>query len=427
MANLYYHRMIEGFPERLYSSVSYAAGYSKRAFVLTTPERDDHVLIDPTDGMDLTFPDLTLLNEQGIGPRPENVHAVRFDHRQDWSDNCRENRKMLELLGEHSFENIFPFTGKATVVHRLADELGVPVRTSSQDITYWAEDKKTLLKLSHLSRVPRGFQVMNNQEIVDSWRALDQSGDDRRRAVIKAAQSASGTVSTIVENEEHLQKFISEFDFAELDGGVVEEWFDSDSRSPSINYFIYPDGTPKVLFISNQIFEDESIVYGREGTRIYRGNSFPTDFDETIQQKIRDLTIPLAEALYRGGYWGPVGFDTIVVDGTEVFITEINPRITGPHFGWRPAKNIGLPCFSLQNEKIRKDIHFSVLREALEEILYYRGAVEGYVIFNFFPGKFIGLVLSSHPKRLEELRSRVDELLKPLRREKNGGEGNEFE
>ena len=95
MPNLYYHRMLEGFPEQLYESVSFAGGYSKRAFSLTKPEWNDHVLIDPCDGMDLSFPDLALLNEQGLGPKPENVHVVNFDHKKNWQTNVKNNNVQI--------------------------------------------------------------------------------------------------------------------------------------------------------------------------------------------------------------------------------------------------------------------------------------------------------------------------------------------
>ena len=47
--------------------------------------------------------------------------------------------------------------------------------------------------------------------------------------------------------------FLDEFNLQDLDGGVIEEWYDSDPRSPSINYFIYPDGKYKILFISDKV------------------------------------------------------------------------------------------------------------------------------------------------------------------------------
>jgi hypothetical protein len=419
MANLYYHRMMEGFPDRLYSSVSYAAGYSKRAFVLTTLEQDDHVIVDPTEGMDLSFPDLTLLNEQGLGPRPENVHTGRFDHYLHWSENLERNRELIEKLESVSFDYLFPFTGKSRICHALAERLGIPVRTSDSRTSYWAEDKKTLLEMEHLSRVPAGCRVNDNTEIARCFSDLQNNPGFPGKMVLKAAQSASGTVSAIIETEAQLLDFIKEFDFSQLDGGVLEEWHESDMRSPSINYFIYPDGRSKILFISNQIFEDSEIVHGKEGTRIYRGNAYPTDFDRSMREKIVKNTRPLVDELFKRGYWGPVGFDTIVVNGSDNYVTEINPRITGPHFGWRPMKNLGLSSFTLQNEKINPDEPFGKLRKTLEDILYYKGKSGGYVIFNFFPGKFIGLSLGSSPEEAAEIREKSTRLIKKLNGRKN--------
>ncbi len=415
MPNLYYHRMLEGFPQELYRSVSYAAGYSKRSFVLTTPDADDQVLIDPSEGMDLSFPELPLLNQQGLGPRPENVHVVDFDHAATWEQNRSRNRGLIERLGQKKFGWMHPFTGKSTVVHNLARELELEVRTAAPETTLWAEDKKTLLDLAHLAAVPPGFKVTDNADLLERWRQLRSRASFPGKAVIKAAQAASGITSTLIQNEEHLRCFTQAFDLAQLDGGVIEEWHASDGRSPSVNYFIYPDGRSKVLFISDQIFEDVETPFGQEGTRIYRGNRFPSTFSEEIQQQITRCTQPLVEALYARGYWGPVGFDTIIIDGAEVMVTEINPRITGPHFGWRPMKQLGLSCFSLQNEAVVKSTSFSTLQRALEPALYSPGASEGYVVHNFFPGKFIGVSMAREAAKMEQVKERVTELLRPLR------------
>lgn len=415
MAVLYYHRMVEGFPESLYRSVSHAAGYSKRSFVLTTPDRNDCVLIDPSRGMDLSFPELALLNRQGLGPRPENVFIAHFDHQRSWQENVAHNRQVLRRLQNSDIDILYPFTGKSTIVHLLADHLGVPVRTSSRESAYWCEDKKTLLAFRDLAPIPFGYEVLTNKELVAKWRTLSRSGSYPGTAVIKASQTASGVVSSIIKDEEHLRMFMGTFDLEELDGGVLMEWYDSDRRSPSINYFIYPDGTFKVLFVSDQIFEDSTPAYGHEGTRIHRGNRFPSTFTGDIQQRIIRCTRPLVEALCAHGYWGPVGFDTIVAHDDEIFITEINPRITGPHFGWRPMKNLGLPCFCLQNEKIAESIDFGRLKDILSGVLYAPGQEAGYILFNFFPGKFIGLIVSSDEQAADELRSRVAEILSPVR------------
>ncbi|MFC1707668.1 ATP-grasp domain-containing protein [Planctomycetota bacterium] len=415
MANLYYHRILEGFAESLYTAVSYAAGYSKRSFVCTKAANGDHVLVDPTEGMELSFPELGLLNEQGLGPRPEHVHVPRFDHAREWAWNLRENAELIDQLREQQFAWLLPFTGKSEIVHNLAGELGIPVRSSEQSSAYWAENKQTLVELADLTRIPAGSRVGDKEELIESWKRLAAKLGGPRKAVFKAAQSASGTSSTIIETEQHLHAFMSVFDIGELSGGVIEEWLDSDPRSPSINYFLYPNGEHKVLFISNQLFEDHDIVCGEEGTRIHRGNEGPSDFSQKIHDDIVECTKPLLRALHGNGYWGPVGFDTIVCDGGEVLVTEINPRVTGAHYGWRPMKNLGFSCFSVQNEKVRSDTPFEALREALEDTLYYPGRPGGYVLFNFFPGKFAGVVVGSEPDQVGALRSRVEELLRPLR------------
>jgi hypothetical protein len=71
----------------------------------------------------------------------------------------------------------------------------------------------------------------------------------------------------------------------------------------------------------------------------------------------------------------------------------------------------------VENEKINPPEPFHRPREILEDILYYRGKSGGYVIFNFFPGKFIGLSPGSSPEEVTEIREKSARLIKKL----NGG------
>lgn len=421
MAKLIYMTIMEGFPPQLYTAVSYAPGYSKRSLSLTTPDRGDVILIDRYDGVVWPPPELAVLNSLGLGPAEDNVFLVNFNHRISWPDNKRENKRIIAELKKREFGEMSVFTGKSTISHLLARELGIPLMTADAETTAWAESKQTFRLLNdkyHFS--PRGFICHDNEEIRTSWQKLQSLSGFCGLAAVKASQAASGVVSSIVSGREELERFLGQIDFVKLDGAVVEEWPESDPRSPSINYNVSSSGEAQEAFITDQIFEDDDkIVYGEEGTRIHRGNRYPSTFDAAVLDEIRTKTRIYLNEIISRGYWGPVGFDTIVLPdkpvGECVLVTEINPRMTGPRFAYAPMSFLGCGAFRLRNEdKISKILTAEDIAKRLSPALFNRDAREGFVFFNFFPGKFAGLTLAPDSKKLEEVVKRVDKLLPGL-------------
>jgi hypothetical protein len=414
MAKLIYARIIEGFPQQLYQSISYAPGYSKRGLVLTTPETDDVVLIDAYDKMNLSEPtELAVLNSLGIGPKPENVRIVDFSPFKSWKENAYKNKNTIDWLKKKEFESFVVFTGKSQCVHHLSKELNISLMSSNLETSIWAEAKQTFQFFNKKHQLgPEGYTCKNNGEIIEAWSHLSSKKGFTGLGVVKASQSASGVVSSIVSTKQELEGFLKEFDFSKLDGGVLEEWVSSDPSSPSINYDVFSTGKVKEAFISNQIFEDSAIRYGKEGTRIYRGNRYPTTFSESIQKEIREKSRVYLDELISNGYWGPVGFDTIVIPnnpkGSQVMVTEINPRLTGPRFAHEPMKLLGAKgAFCVNNEKVCKKYSPEDIVKQLKPIMFSPKTKSGFLFFNFFPGKFTGIILA---KSEDELDSKVEEI-----------------
>ena len=414
MAKLYYHR-IENF-NRL-DSIKGVEGYAKRA--LTMASEDDVVLLDWYEDIIFPPPEIGLLNKCGFGCKPENVFVVDFDHRKTWRENYLKNRTVIEHLREMNLEKLLPFTGKASIVHLLAEELGIPVESCPMELARWGEDTATLLEIADESIRPRGYVCKNNEELWENWKRLKNLPGFIGKAVIKDRHSASGLGSSVVRSDEDVQNFLGSIgDFGETGGATIEEWYDNDIRSPSINYFIRKDGEIKELFISDQIFEDIEPEFGREGTRIHAGNYCPSTFPEEVQEKIRQITFPLAEKMKENGYWGPVGFDCIVVNGSKVLVAEINSRVTGPHYSFRPAKKYGFRYFRQRNEEnLREDIDIEQVENALADFLFKPGKNAGYLVFNFYPGKkFTGAVIAQTPELLKDFCEEIDPVLEKLKK-----------
>jgi hypothetical protein len=354
-----------------------------------------------------------------LGPKPEDVRSLFISRKDPHGFNKKKNHRLLAWLKSRSFTKMDVFTGKSKMISRLSRELSVPSSCAGPKPAYWAENKHTLRELadslSGKVLVPPGKNLHSVEELKAALDFLQYGKDASHAFVIKTTQGASGLLSTLVKNKTHLRRFVKSADQNFLKNTVFEKWIESDRPSPSINFYLHRTGRAQHLFISDQMFESHQPDFGEEGTRIHRGNRYPTCFGTVIQNRILENAKPLLKALFKGGYWGPVGFDAIVTRRGQVYITEINPRVTGPHYGFRPMKLLQKKCFYMQNEKIDARISFGQLEERLRDVLFSPSRKDGLIIFNFFPGKFIGLIVADQKKRMEKLIDEVSARLESIR------------
>lgn len=411
MSKIFYHRLAEGFYGL--NRIPGIAGYSKRALILAG--QDDAVIVDWYAGMQWPPPELKLLNEQGIGPKPENVLAAKFENNLTWEANAARNKELVDRLKRFDADALLPFTGMAEICQKLAVELKIPIRSAPRKTCIWANSKVTFQEIGNeLKVIPRGIGCKTKAEILEAWDELSSKPDFTGKAVVKAAQGASGMGSCMVDSKLGLERFLKNQDLEEWGGATLQEWIDSDIRSPSINYYLRPDGI-KEFFMTDQIFESEARP-GVEGTRVHRGNQFPTAFSPKVKSAIRKIANPFAKKFVEGGYFGPVGFDAIVTKEEKVYLVECNARVTGPHYGWRPMEKFEAKAFRLQNESFSRSISMEKLKEELGKLLFSPARAEGYIIFNKFPKKFTGVVLADSPEERDELAYRVDRRFERLRR-----------
>ena len=109
-----------------------------------------------------------------------------------WKQNVKNNSALIKRLKNIHFDNLFPFTGKSSIVQKLGNELGLNIRSAPLDKAYWAEDKKSLIDLAHLSNVPFAYKCNNNEELFSHYEKLASRKGYPGKAVIKASQAASG-------------------------------------------------------------------------------------------------------------------------------------------------------------------------------------------------------------------------------------------
>lgn len=403
--DVYYHR-IEGFQGL--DTIKGIEGYCKRAAALC--HREDILLLDFYEGIEVPIPELSLLHKAGFGPKAENIFAVNFDHQISWEENVRKNQSTLHQVKKQNPQRLMPFSAKSSITQNLAKHWQTEFSWSSPELAFWGENKATLLELGEkLGHVPKGYSCSSETDFYHAWEKLKQKEDFTGEAVVKAFQSASGLLSAVVQTPEDLKQFLTTSGLGES-GGVLEEWHRAQS-SPSINYWI-ENNSYRELFISDQLFQEVPVQYGREGTCIHAGNVSPSTETETTQEEIRNIGKKFVQAFINKGYHGPIGFDTIVTKKGEVFFVEANPRTTGPHYGFFPAqKKQKKPAFRLRNEEIQSNITVQKLEEILGSLFLEEGKNEGYFLFNLYPGKFTGVLVGKNRTQIDEMEKELSERL----------------
>lgn len=431
MKRLFYHSLRRAFPEGIFRLVKGAASYSQRALVFTTPERDDVVFVEiaPEHEMLWPLPARDILEEQGLGPKRENLLRVDFHPQRSLKENLKNplNRKAIEFLQNREIDCISPFTGKNSSVCEIADFLNLRIECATSknkdpkdNPAYHAEDSLTLIELGG-EDTPFGFAFSSIDEAKEKFNVLKKSKHFTGKALMKVSrQTASGVLSTIIEHVDQIEKYFSHhpdhIHDLNRDGGTIVTWYDDVVCSPSINMTVEKNGDITVDFISMQIFEDNHIEPGVDGTKIHRGNFYPADISRGQQDTIQEKAILLAKKIYEKiGYWGKIGMDTIILSDGRILITEVNPRVTGARYGFHPMMNtIGDGSFYLRNEFFDKRISYPQLFSFLKkkQILYTPDRGYGLVIFNTYPGKFTGLSLAPDPEKAKWVSKYIDDLLR---------------
>lgn len=405
---IYYHR-IEGFHGL--DTIKGIERYGKRAAALCNSE--DILLLDNYPNIKLPIEEISLLNDAGLGPKPENIFAVDFTSNKSWEENLANNNEVLSKILAMKPDTLMPFTGKSPIIHHLVKYFNVTYPFSNQEMSYWGENKATLIELGKkFSHIPDGFFCKNKDDFSKAWKQLAKKDNFTGKAVVKPLQGASGLLSSVIETEEMMIDFIEQYKLSDLGGGILQEWF-TFTLSPSINYWVHENKIEE-LFISDQIFEDIPLSYGKVGTCIHRGNVSPSNLSKDLLQKLRDNVKPVVQYFHDKGYRGPIGFDTILTNDNKILIIEANPRVTGPHYGYFAAKNKNLEAFRLSNETIKKGTTPEALRNHLGDLFLTKDKNKGYFIYNFSDGKFTGVAVGKSRAEIDQVYVDVQKKLQDL-------------
>lgn len=223
---------------------------------------------------------------------------------------------------------------------RLATELGIPLLGNPPDVDHLGSKSgsREVFRAAGID-LPAGFEHLHTMaEVAASLAELKRRYPHLHSGVVKLEEGFSGEGNALYRYEhgedeaailaalpDHLkceapaetfESFSARF---EVMGGIVEEFIDGVSASPSGQGYIGPPGTLLALSTHDQ-------VLGGVSGQVFEGSTFPAA--QRYRQRVQDDTMRVGEVLQRLGARGRFAVD-FVEAGDRLCAIEINLRQGG--------------------------------------------------------------------------------------------------
>ena len=226
------------------------------------------------------------------------------------------------------------------IERKLAVELGIPLLGNPPDLDHLGSKSGSRETFREAGiDLPAGFERLRSMdEVVDALAALKRDHPAVHTGVVKLEEGFSGEGNALYRYEhgedeaairaalpQHLkfqapaetyESFSSRF--AHM-GGIVEEFVDGVTASPSGQGYIGPMGTLRALSTHDQL------LGGADG-QVFEGSTFPAA--ERYRRRVQDDMMRVGEVLQARGARGRFAVD-FVEAGDRLCAIEINPRKGG--------------------------------------------------------------------------------------------------
>lgn len=257
-----------------------------------------------------------LISKNSVSPKISSCHPIVLKKDlEEWIDNNISFYDFcLPIAPEEDFI-LFKLT-------RLIEKNGVQVLGSSSDAVCTCSDKY-LTYQALKSKVP----VIPTIKVL--WDEIDNYANKiSSKHVVKPADGVSCSAVQVVDSPESFIKAAEQVKNAtKLPYFLLQDWVNGDSVSVSL-LTNGKKAIPLSLNKQNNIQKDGIIGYN--------GGKVP--FNHTKEKKAKDIAKKAVESL--NGLKGYVGVDMIL--GDEVYLVEINSRITTPYVALRQMLNFNL-------------------------------------------------------------------------------------
>ena len=223
---------------------------------------------------------------------------------------------------------------------KLAVELNLPLLGNPPDLDYLGtkSGSREVFREAGID-LPAGFERLHSMDdVVGALAALKRERPHLHTGVVKLEEGFSGEGNALysyahgVDEQdiaaalpdrlrmqgpaETYESFAARF---EVMGGIVEEYVDGVSASPSGQGYIGPEGTLRALSTHDQ-------VLGGDGGQVFEGSTFPADLRYRL--RVQDAMMRVGEVLQAKGARGRFAVD-FVEAGERLSAIEINLRKGG--------------------------------------------------------------------------------------------------
>jgi len=164
---------------------------------------------------------------------------------------------------------------------------------------------------------------------------------------------------------------------------VFESWISNVVASPSVQVEIFPTGEYEIVSMHDQLLE------GKE--QWYVGCAYPPSSINNVQsERLKGDVKIIVEQLFKEGYYGFLGLDTVINRDGDIYWVEANARKTGTFYPKTIAerlnreslRNVYYVATDLINSAL-KGAKFKNIRLILDDLLYpIKGEKRGIFLYN---------------------------------------------
>ena len=255
---------------------------------------------------------------------PSELPHAEFESIEDINNYLLEHKEVVDYIGARATEDV---KGKAIYLmfdqktEALSEELHLDVCFPSAALRSSLDNKIETVRIGNRAGVP---SVPNLLEKVESYVHLcELCVDLGSDLVLQTAFGDSGHTTYFVSNEQQYNKYAAEIECGE----EIKIMKRINCRGSAIEACTTQKGTVVGPLMTELVGFKELTPYkgGWCGNEIYAGA-----FTDEIRAKAREYTFAFGEALRAEGYRGYFELDFLIdTDNGEVYLGELNPRVTG--------------------------------------------------------------------------------------------------
>ncbi len=252
---------------------------------------------------------------------PSETPHREFESIEDINNYMLEHKEVIDYINKRGPGGKALFLMFDETTEKLAKELGLDVWFPPAALRNRVDNKVETVRIGNRAGVPSVPNVLSKVESYEHLRSVsDELGE---HLVLQAAFGDSGHTTWFISNQEDYEEYAEEIE-AEPEIKIMKR---IRCRGSAIEACATKRGTIVGPLMTELVGFKELTPYkgGWCGNEI-----FPGSFTQAVRDQAREYTFAFGEALREEGYRGYFELDFLIdLDADELYLGELNPRITG--------------------------------------------------------------------------------------------------